>query len=143
MKDKVARHRKTTKTIKITTVLFAIVCASQSTRQSSADTNTETYQLAIGRCLAEMQLLETRNAFRLPCSMRGKGTQAGQSSNSSLQKPKGLTKDTVPMSQALSSSYSNRWLWAVTDPSVIYHQKNKQLSSSTDLQVIIEFIFTI
>lgn len=22
------------------------------------------------------------------------------------------------MSQALSSSYSNRWLWAVTDPSV-------------------------
>lgn len=65
-----------------------------------------------------MQLLETRNAFRLPCSMRGKGTQAGQSSNSSLWKPKGLTKDTVPMSQALSSSYSNRWLWAVTDPSV-------------------------
>lgn len=46
-----------------------------------------------------------------------------------------------PMSQALSSSYSNGWLWTITDH--LYHQKNKQLSSLADLQVITEFIFTI
>lgn len=69
MKDKITRPRKSATDYELLQCCLAslsLVCASWSTRQSSADTNMEAYWIASGRCLAEMQLLETSNAFRLP-----------------------------------------------------------------------------